>query len=289
MADTRRAPDYFWRFLVIGAILFAVDYGVRAWFVTAPEDDRVITITDAQIQALIKSWEDEHGSAPSPEERTRLIDDLVREEVLYREAKRRGLDRDDLIIRRRLIQKMEFLALDLAEVETPTEAELEQWLAAHSDAYRRPARWTLTQVLFSRDERGEHAEADAEAALRALPSPREGVAPSAGDPSPLPFWLPGATARELDGMFGDAFARSLEDAPLKRWFGPVPSAFGVHLVWIHEKIPGRVPTLEEVRSRVSRDLLDARAKAAQKAQFQALLEHYRIVLPEDDGVAERPE
>ncbi len=102
-------------FLIIGAAIFGL-YGLMGQQ-EAEEQERAITITAGEIGWLTDTWKKRWNRPPTPEERAGLVNQSLRETILYREAVAMGLDRDDTIIRRRLAQKLEFLAQDLIRPE----------------------------------------------------------------------------------------------------------------------------------------------------------------------------
>ena len=81
------------------------------------EDSKVITIDrDVLInhmQYRSKSFEYEKFDLMleqlSPTQREKLLDEFIREEVLFREARSLNLDEKDYIIRQRMVQKVEYL------------------------------------------------------------------------------------------------------------------------------------------------------------------------------------
>jgi hypothetical protein len=103
-------------FLLIGALLFGVSAMVGSG--PLPESDRRIIVTRGRIENLKLSFHRAEGRDPSPAETQNLIDDYIREEVLCREARTLGLDRDDTIVRSVLRQRMEYLALDAGPKRT---------------------------------------------------------------------------------------------------------------------------------------------------------------------------
>ena len=271
----------FWReplvhFLAIGGLLFALDV-LRSDPQPEDADPPIVVTAD-----FVRSLRAELGRDVANEDEIRnAIDRFVEEEALVREARRLGLDRSDLVVRRRLVQKMEFLLGDLAVGREPTDAELQTWLDAHSDRYRRPARVTFEHVWFSRDRRGERTDDDARAALAA------GVPDGAGDP-----FLPGAafervTRGEVARQLGKTFAERVFRTPAGSWTGPLPSAYGHHLVRVTAVEPGREATLDEVRKGVRRDVRAERRAEAERIARRALRERYEVVVldeaPARDG------
>ena len=154
-------------FLVLGALLFGL-YTLVKDQSQGSSDALRIQVTAADVDQLSVRWQRQMGRPPRPEELQGLTDNFVREEVLVREALALGLDRDDTGIRRRLVQKMNFLVEDLALLNEPTDADLSDYFEQHPEIYRLPPRISFTHIYFSRDQRGDATKADAELALSQL-------------------------------------------------------------------------------------------------------------------------
>lgn len=262
-------------FVALGAMLFVLDAAVRR---DAPARADAIVVDRARIAGLVARFERVWLRPPTPAERDGLVASFVREEVLYREGLALGLDRDDPVIRRRIGQKMAFLADAEARAEA-SDAELQAWLDAHPDAYRVPSHTTLRQVFFDPARRGARLEAEIAAARAALGAGRD----AQGDATLLPATLDRATDAEIARVFGDAFAEAVATLPAGGWHGPVASSYGVHLVEIGAREAGRVPALAEVREAVERDLLQARADEASDAFYESLRRRYEVIV--DDSAA----
>lgn len=268
MAQHRWLREPLLHFVVLGAAIF----GLHAAVAPPPRDARILVTAD-----FIAGLRDEHaartGRPPTPEEERALVDRFVDEEVLYREAVALGLDRGDPIVRRRLAQKMAFVAEDGAAARDPSDAELEAYLAAHADRYRAPPRLSFRHVFLGRDRRGDPA-ADAQ---RLLPELTAGAAPDTlGDP-----FLQGASfARrapaDIEAVFGKAFTDALLAAPARVWTGPITSSYGAHLVRVEDRVEGALPPLSAVRARVRADLRDERREAALRAMREKLRARYRV-------------
>jgi hypothetical protein len=186
-----------------------------------------------------------------------------------------GLDQDDVIVRRRIGQKMEFLIGDLAVPSEPDDETLAEYLEANRDKYREPPRLTFTHVYFNVDRRGEQAREDAEAVLAEL-GDRE-RAPEVGDRFALSVDYAGKTAREVDQTFGTGFGEQLLEASVGEWFGPAESAYGLHLVRVLERTQPRLPDFDELRDRLSTDYSFETRQAANAQALARLTERYRIV------------
>jgi hypothetical protein len=265
-------------FLLLGAALFGV-YGLARD--KAPDRTGQIVVTRSQIEQLVIGFTRTWQRPPTPEELSGLVEDRVREEVLYREAMAMGLDRDDTIVRRRLRQKLEFLIPDLAsQMAPPTEHELEAYLDRHADRYRAEPTVSFEQVFFDRERRGRSAWADAESALTRLNGQHGFVVnvDTVGDASLLPIELTRSSESEVARLFGGTFGQRLVDVPLGRWAGPLESSYGLHVVLVRERVPGRTPELAKVREGVLRDLLSERRQQVLDEAYTKFLARYAVVV-----------
>jgi PPIC-type PPIASE domain len=266
-------------FLVLGAVLF----GVYGWLNRGlPDSGNEIVVSRANMRSLQAQFERVWQRAPTAEELQGLIDNWVREEILYREGMVMGLDRGDPVVRRRIAQKVEFI-VDGATPPKPTETELQSWLDANSDTYRIDANYSLRQVYFDPASHGDKTDAVIAAARRAL----ERGAANAGDSTMLPGAVD-APASEVARIFGGEFEGALRELPVGGWQGPVRSGFGLHLVELRARESGRNATLDEVRTAVERDLLHARMQEAKAAFYDRVRSNYSVLIEGADSPDAEP-
>ncbi len=271
-------------FLIFGAALFLV---TRLTGGSSAERPDQIVVTPGQVERLVESWRLTWQRPPTPRELEGLIEDYIREEVLYREALAMGLDQDDAIVRRRLRQKMEFLTDDLVEAIAPTDEELQQFLKEHAVEFRVDVQLSFTHVYLNRDRRGEAALEDAERLLTELNRGRRGSNPSRlGDPLPLLNTFNRVSETEVASRFGRVFAEGIRSLEPGRWRGPVESGFGLHLVLISERIEGRVPELAEVKDAVLREWSVARRNQASDEFYRRLRARYTVVIEQPSQAGE---
>jgi len=274
-------------FLLLGAALFGVYalVGDRA----ADRSDEIV-VTHGQVEQLVIGFSRTWQRPPTEQELEGLVEDYIREEVLYREAKEMGLDQDDIIIRRRLRQKLEFLTEDLAsQAAPPAEPELQAYLDQHPNKYREEPKLTFEHVFFNRERRGESAEPDAKSLVAQLNGKRAAAVnlDTAGDPSLLPPEMQSSSQGEIARLFGEGFSHQLLEVEPGRWAGPIESSYGLHLVFVRERMPGNVPELAKVRDAVLRDLLTERRAQALDAAYARLRQRYTVVVePPAPQVAE---
>jgi len=269
-------------FFLLGALLFAAHGWLRRNDRSGPES---IVVTRDDVDSLAAAFARTWQRPPSGEELESLIDDHVREEVYVRAAIAMGLDDDDVIIRRRLRQKMEFVSEDLASRAEPTDDQLRAYLESHPDAFRAPRRLSFRQVYLDPARHGENVARDAEELLVRLGE----LGPDAdvsgfGDSVMLESAYPSMAETEIARLFGDQFAAALGALPLGRWQGPIRSGYGLHLVAVSERREGRMPDLDEARDAVRREWDDARRLEANETFYQGLLKQY-VVTIDAPGVA----
>ena len=270
-------------FLVLGAGLFVL-FGV----VGGPAEQRPdqIVVSAAKVENLAQLFERTWRRRPTEAELDGLIEDHVKEEILYREALALGLEQDDIVIRRRLRQKMEFVSEDVALQAEPSEDELRAFLAEHGDKFRAPWRVSFAQVYLSPERHGENTKRDAERLLAEL-SAGETAPGKAGDPFLLDQEFQDLAAYDVERLFGGPFAERLADLPPGRWSGPVNSPYGLHLILVRERIESRLPDLDEVRDGVMRDWRAARREETNRTFYEGLRAGYEVTVERPSWMAER--
>ena len=267
----RRLRDPLFVFFAIGAAIFAVELALQR------DDSRTIVVTEAQIAQMAGFWEAQAGRPPTAVEQRSLVEDHVREEIMVREARRLGLDREDVVVRRRLAQKLTFLTEDIAVLAPPEEAALRDYFAANRGRYVTPAAISFSHIYFSPDRRTEPS-ADAAAALAAL---APAAWRTAGDPFLLGRTYAHASTARVRRDFGDVFADAVQAMPADAtWRGPVASAYGTHLVRVDAQTSATEIDYEAVAGRVAADYDAERRAEANRAYFEELRAQYTVALPQ---------
>jgi hypothetical protein len=256
-------------------MLFALHDLVGKRNVEAPEK---IVVSASRIANLGDGFARTWRRAPSEQELQGLIEDYVRDEVFYREGRAAGLDRDDVIIRRRVRQKMEFLAEDMS-VPEPSEEQLAVYLASNSERFRAEDQLTFHQVFLSATRRANTIEDDSKQVASVLARADATVdAAALGDPFLLGQEFRDVSPSNVISTFGQEFARRISAMETGRWQGPLPSSFGQHFVFINERVSGGLPPLDAVRPAVRREWANARRLEAESKLYASLRERYEIIV-----------
>lgn len=261
-------------FLLAGVVLFTAASVIER---NGASSFKTIHIKNAEIQRLQDVWSRQYGRNPTPAELQSLVNDYIREEIYYREAVGSGLDKEDTIIRRRLVEKMEFLSQEVADGD-PDENELQAYFQKNQKRFQIPAQAAFTHIFFSPAKRGASIQTDVEHVRNLLASQKanEKLAGSLGDPFMLQSEYPPQTPDEVKALFGEEFAAGLFASSPGQWTGPIRSSYGLHLVRITQYTPPHVPNLEEVRNKVLTDFKNERLQTASEKYYASLRKRYRV-------------
>lgn len=261
-------------FVVLGGLIFAA-YAWTNGF--RPSEPNRIVVSLRQQENLARTFERTWQRPPTQAELNGLTVDFLRQEIAYRESQKMQLDKDDIVIRRRLRQKLEMLAEDVALMAPPDEAQLQEYLDSNRDKFRVPDTATLQQVFFSIENGAAEAGKRAAELLSRLHEGANSVdLESAGDQSLLPPDLQNVRDAELDSLFGKGFAEGVSGIDAGTWGGPVRSAYGLHLVYVQQRVVGYVPELQEVFNAVQREWMTVRRSEAIDGLYERLGENYKI-------------
>ena len=253
-------------FILIGLFLFIIDYRF-----SYDEDLNQIIIPDDEILGLIDTWRDQVGRDPSDEEVVRIINNLVNEEILYREALKLELDKNDRIIKRRLAQKVEFLKQDDTQ---PSPADLEKFYDENKSKYVVEDLFTFSHYFFSDQDNSDII------ARESLVKILNGEAVDS-DPFILGNDLNLMSKNDLKKNFGNSFYKSLTLMDENQWSGPIASDYGLHIVFIKKKVSGYVPGLNQIYQKVYSDYLIMKRRENVINFLDEIKQEYKVILNPD--------
>jgi len=263
-------------FLLIGALLFITydlfnqDRGTSG--------DRIV-VDDGVVANIVQRYTTVWQRPPTAEELRGLIDSYIHEEVLYREGVAMGLQDDDIVVKRRVRQKLDVLAEESGRESPPTDADLQAYLDKHAADYALPTEMSFEQVMFDPEKHARQIKVVLTQARADLANGADIM--TIGDRTLLPQRERRASTERIAREFGEDFAQALTSLPVGAWQGPVSSGYGLHLVRVTERIPGRPAKLSEARNAVERDWEhDRRIKAADD-YYQKALKNYQVVMTAD--------
>ncbi|ASD69522.1 peptidyl-prolyl cis-trans isomerase [Pseudoalteromonas piscicida] len=272
------------QFLLVGFTLFIA---YRQYVVPTQIQERTIEISDQRLKNYwqfrtkrfdAEAVEVEFGILSSTQ-KLHLIQDYVREEVLFREANNLELAKNDFVIRQRLIQKMEFLSRDFAEAEL-SEAQVNSYYQSHQQNYRKPASLTFSHIFFSNT--ADIAQQGRLVELRAQLNGEQVTPERAGDLGEAFLYNRHYMKRNVDVVkshFGSLFTQNLQQLPVTsgKWLGPIASEHGWHLVFLLDREAARLPKFDEIKDNVIADAHNFYRRKVSDELIAGLIDGYHVV------------
>ena len=263
-------------FLGVGALLFGIYALVGP---SRPGGDSIV-ITQAAIAEMTRQQATLAGRPVTKDELAALIESRIRDEVFYREGLTMGLDRNDLVIERRVRQKYELIAEEEDSVE-PSDADLEAYLRAQPERFRQPPDVTFAQIIIPAEGPGTMSAERLALLRKRLEAGADPL--SIGQATQLPLRVDDTPLDLVARAFGGPFAESLLAIPVGGWQGPVASGYGAHFVRLDRRTLKPTPRLQDVRSEVQREWENARRERTRAERFAQLRKQYRIVVETPAG------
>lgn len=265
-------------FIIVGATLFFIYYAVVENADINKSGD-VIVISSSDIERLAYLFEKTWKRQPNDKELKGLVDDYLEEEVLYREAMKLGLDKNDMVVRRRMRQKMEFFVNDLSEHAEPTEKQLEDYLEKNKEKYRIEPLLTFKHIYFKSDS----SETSINDIKNKLNNKLIRDTSSLGDNTILSSYLKHVSLSEIDNRFGHGFSDKISNLDTRTWQGPEESAYGYHLIFIEEKIEAYDPKLSDIRDEVKRNWKYSLQKELEQEYLRKTIDQYNVQIQWPDN------
>lgn len=273
------------KYILAGFLAVALAIGVAEWLTPASGDDNVIVVTP-ELREFVQTQVASAGKVGGGlgMDADKALDLAIEEEMLYREAMRLGLDQDDLIVKRRVVQKMRFLLEASTPLEEPTEAQLQAWLASHPDQFLLDGSLAFEHIFFARRADLATAMDEANRALETLHT--NNALPSAlpqGDPHVFNQLNGPVSFRTLAKEVGTPLAEQWMKLPLNQWSAPLPSGLGVHIVKISERTPAKQMSIAEAGLPLKAAVKEAQRERMNEAALAAIASRYKIErLPEPE-------
>jgi peptidyl-prolyl cis-trans isomerase C len=237
--------------------------------------NRRIVVSEENLAHLMVSWQKTWQRSPTREELLGLLQNHVRDEVLYREAVNRGMAENNMSVRRALVTQMNLLAESQVEQSKLTEKEVQSFYSLRKDQYRQEPMISFQQVYFKQENLAQLSAEDLQSMIAELDQDPEAYL-EIGDPIMLPPLHKQQTPTQVGNQFGADFAEQLFETEGEGWTGPISSGFGSHLVKVLDKTDQVDAPLEQVWDQVVNDLLYEEKQAAKEQFYTELLRQYDV-------------
>lgn len=271
-------------FLFAGFLLFCYfrfympNYGTENTILVHKES--LLNFMQFQSKAFNKAAFSDKLDQFSEKEKQQLIQNYVQDEALYREAVKLGLDQNDFVIKRRIIQKMEFILDDFDDSTISIQEDsLQAYYTKNQHRYFRAAQFTFTHIFF---KNGSKPSAIEQASSFMDKAQHQKIAASEslqyGDRFLYHRNYSEKSIHFLENQFGKNFGTTLSTlSPNKTvWQGPIASEHGQHWVLLTDKSEAQVADLESIYSTVKSDYIGYLKKQHKQAQIDQLIEDYTV-------------
>jgi parvulin-like peptidyl-prolyl isomerase len=255
-------------FLFIGASLFFIYAQVND---TVSQSDNKVYISKNQLNKIYSKWVDKTGKAPNKLEKKRLLDEYIEQEVLFKEAMAKGLDKNDHVIRKHLAKKMKFVFDDNTVLQKPTNEELKNLYKKEISLFQSTQNISFNQIVFSKDTK--NIEEEAKKLLKRLKSSKSSKVSTIGKKVDL-------NKISVEKIFSKKFSNTIFNLELNRWQGPFKTKYGLHLVNIHSIIKTKAPSFEDMKNELEIKYTKQQLTQANKVFYKNLYKKYEIIIDE---------
>jgi peptidyl-prolyl cis-trans isomerase C len=275
-------PWRFWReplihFFILGLAVIGLHVALDRKPEVTVNDPFLVEVSSADIEWMRTLFNKRMGREPTVQDLRGQVNHLIREQILSREAIAMGLDEGDMVVRRRLAQKMEFLFKDLSAMTEPAEDDLRSYFFENRRKYEISPLVTFTQVYFSIDSRGvEGAKQAAQTLIKEDGDPYR--VPTLGDASILSPGCTQCSVKEIKNRFGIDFAEAVNNLGPGSWNGPVKSAYGFHAVYIHERQDTKLPKFRNIIDRIKNDWMWEKREENTRRVYGEIRSRYQILV-----------
>jgi peptidyl-prolyl cis-trans isomerase C len=263
------------QFLVMGCMLY-----IFVSFIQHQKEklSREIVVDGERVALLVSNYKTQTGELPSRDQLNAMIDNYIKEEIFFREAKKMGLDKDDEIIRRRLSQKFDFVRSDLKQISAPSDQQLRQFYNTHRALFETEGSVNFSHIFFSTDRSSDSAaKLRALTVLRQLDGTSVQRAPEKGDRFPLQYDYADQAALDIRETFGDKpIVDSLFKSSVGHWSGPVQSGYGWHLVYISRRSANSQMLYQPNKDFIKQKYMDVTREKENENTFDLLAKTYII-------------
>jgi hypothetical protein len=247
-------------FLSIALFLYLFD-----WLLNS-DDENIIYVSDNDIDFLVSTWNDQMQKPPNKEELKTIIENFIQNEALYREALKLNLERGDIIVKRRLVQKLGFLKQEEG-VKIPNDSELKKYFDENKGEFRIPKRLSFNHIFFSKESRSM------EEVRRYLVDKNV-----KSDPFLLGRNFSDKTIRQIQRDFGDKFASSLDKLTTRKKNLIIESIYGWHIVNVSNIEDSYLPEFNSIKDKLLDTYLLVKKDEVLKKYTEDLIKSYDVSL-----------
>ncbi len=266
----------------IRIVLLGLSLGVILYFVVGPripgEQEPQVMISQDDLSHIVVMWEKTWQRPPTDAELEGALDRYVLDEMLYQEALRNDLDKENAMVRQSLINQMNFFAEGQAVANEISDEKARAYYELRKNQFVTPATLSFSQLFFN--DSGAVTSKRIAQALELLREDASNI-DRLGDRTMLPGDINAYTTDQLLNLFDPSFVDTLQTLTPGQWYGPLNSTYGLHLVFVHENSKGRIKSYEEVKNDIIRELEFQEKEAAREQFYNEIRSRYKVIYRAD--------
>jgi hypothetical protein len=260
-------------FMVLGFIIYGVFLGVSNY----QEEVNPIVISEGKVKQLITMYKKIWQREPNNTELDHLIQEYVLEQVAYHEGVALGLDLNDIVIMRRVRQKLDFIAEESLPRPQPTDEILQAYLNQHPDKFKQDDLYTFRHIYFDKTQQFDVVDQANELLATLHKTPNKDLTNIGQGYSFKPYYQ-ATTVANIANVFGKQFSHTLASVPIQKWYGPFQSEFGSHLIYIEKRDQVTQVNLSDIRAKVLQEWEHDLRKQATADFYEQLLAKYNVTV-----------
>lgn len=261
-------------FFLLGVLI----YWLSTFSNMMADEGKTIFVSQGKVKQLEMLYKKTWQRSPSQSELENVINEYVLEQAAYLEGVGLGLDKNDIVITRRIRQKLDFIAEESTKRPIVTDQLLNEYLSNHSDMFRQEPIFTFKQAFFDERKQGKQLDENINKSLTLLMANSTADITELSNASFLAPHYQNISQSQIERQLGKSFSKKIMSAQLHTWLGPIRSSYGYHLVYLDEKQQGKLPKLEEVRHLVLREWENEQRQQSVKAYYHQLLKRYPVTI-----------
>ncbi len=268
-------------FLILGSFLFFLIQTIHTP-ASMHSDKTIITLSKKEIKQMLLFWQNKYHTLPTQEELHKLFETYIEKEILYAEAKRMQLDKNDTAIKQILIDKLKYIASEPLDIGHITDRELQTFYQKNKRLFAdKSERYISFAHIYFNPKKYESSRFIEEKAHRLYQKIKTldlyTNYADKGDSFYKGSYFSHINTKELTSVFSHSFVQSLLKLPQKRWSKPLKSGYGLHLVYI-ENIDEKKATFASLKEQIKDRYIIHKSQEAYRQFYQNLKKKYRIVI-----------
>jgi len=241
--------------IVVLVLVFLSGCGKEKEAILAKIDDDVVTLNE--FNKRISKLPEQYQQAVA-KDKTRLLEDLVIELLFYKEAIRRGIDKQSdtkevLREARKKILMAKFIEEEVEKTTSVNDAEVRDYYEENKDKFIEPEKFRASHILVKTEEKAQDL-------LDILSTGKDFEEVASTESMDITNKRGGDIGYFRKGQLVPEFEQACMKLEIGQVSPIVKTSFGYHIIKLTDKVPTSTKTFEEVKEKIASELLMVKRK-----------------------------